>query len=287
MTTIDLSAITKQFTYEGFTTEYFDLNQPTQPDAPVLVLLHSIRASKEIFAGVVPHLADHFRILGLDLRGHGNTSRQKPYSFRQIADDIRRLLEHEKVEKATVVGASFSCVPAQMFAVTYPKLTDKIVLLDGGYFRLSDVPGFHLEGAIEHFQSVSYASMADAQEFFQGRYGAYHVDFPVIEHELEQKEDGSYSYRLPVDAFRAYFNEYATFDVDKLFAKLEVPVLLMLADETKIPGDEEREFFLEARQAYLKTVETAEAVRLEDSLHLLMLTHPKETAERISEFVLK
>jgi pimeloyl-ACP methyl ester carboxylesterase len=54
-------------------------------DGPVLLLLHAIRNTRLLFAGIVPRLAEGYRVIAPVLRGHGNSSRQGPYTFERIS----------------------------------------------------------------------------------------------------------------------------------------------------------------------------------------------------------
>src|SRR4029079_9945685 len=58
-------------------------------DAPPLVLLHGVTLDAATnWSGAVPALAQHFRVLALDLRGHGGGPPSRvPYRLEDCADD--------------------------------------------------------------------------------------------------------------------------------------------------------------------------------------------------------
>jgi NAD(P)-dependent dehydrogenase (short-subunit alcohol dehydrogenase family)/pimeloyl-ACP methyl ester carboxylesterase len=65
------------------------------PDGPVVVLVHGWPDSHVLWDGVVPLLADRFRIIRYDNRGVGKTSAPKPasaYSTRCYADDFAAVI---------------------------------------------------------------------------------------------------------------------------------------------------------------------------------------------------
>jgi NAD(P)-dependent dehydrogenase (short-subunit alcohol dehydrogenase family)/pimeloyl-ACP methyl ester carboxylesterase len=66
------------------------------PDGPTLVMVHGWPDSHVLWGGVVPHLADRFRIVRYDNRGVGKTSVPKPvsaYSMRGYADDVAAVID--------------------------------------------------------------------------------------------------------------------------------------------------------------------------------------------------
>jgi len=64
-----------------------------------------------------------FRLLALDARGHGRTGSAgdpKAYSFRTFADDLRALMDHERIPQAVVGGISMGAGVALHLALHFP-----------------------------------------------------------------------------------------------------------------------------------------------------------------------
>lgn len=252
-------------------------------DAPVLLLLHAIRNTRMLFAGIVPALAEHYRVVAVDLRGHGQSTDAASYTFADIVEDLSGLLDAEGLEQVTVVAASFSAVPAQMLAVREPRRVTGLVLLDGGFYRLADMPGFELESSVERLAAARFSSVEEAESQFARRYGDGQLPPGWIATELERKEDGKYGYRLPREAFSAFFREYSAFPKEELFRSLSCPVRLLLADEKELPDDVQRGFFRQAAADYARLVPHAVIRTIPDSLHLLMVTNPDDIVEEIKK----
>lgn len=78
-----------------------------QGEGEVIVLLHGFCGSSRYFEQVQPILAQHFRVICPDLRGHGETDAPiGPYSIEQMADDVAGLMEQLEVSKYTLLGHS-------------------------------------------------------------------------------------------------------------------------------------------------------------------------------------
>jgi pimeloyl-ACP methyl ester carboxylesterase len=101
-----------------------------------VVLIHGFAASAEmnwIFPQVMSTLAGEFRVVALDCRGHGKSGKPhdpKAYGI-QFSEDVVRLLDHLKLEKAHVVGYSMGAGIAGDLLARHP---DRLlsVTLGGG-----------------------------------------------------------------------------------------------------------------------------------------------------------
>ncbi|KAL2210537.1 alpha/beta-hydrolase [Sarocladium strictum] len=101
-------------------------------DAPLLITLHGGRGLGDHRSdfSVYSRLSDQFRVVSFDYRGHGQSSRTKPYTFAQLVDDIEALRVHfvGKDGKVVVCGGSFGGYLAQQYAITYPSTLSHLIL---------------------------------------------------------------------------------------------------------------------------------------------------------------
>jgi pimeloyl-ACP methyl ester carboxylesterase len=113
-------------------------------DAPPVVLIHGYTDSARDWAPVAPVLASRFRLIMVDLRGHGASG--KPdccYTRFDFAYDIELLLANLRVASANIVGHSLGSVVAQTFAEVWPGLTRRLILISstGTSFGLDEPVG--------------------------------------------------------------------------------------------------------------------------------------------------
>lgn len=86
-----------------------------------VVLIHGLSGSHEMWKHQVPALARRFRVITLDLRGHGQSDKPPgPYSVPMFAGDVLRLLDHLGIETAVLVGFSMGGGTVQTFALAHP-----------------------------------------------------------------------------------------------------------------------------------------------------------------------
>nr|WP_206529482.1 alpha/beta hydrolase [Brevibacillus sp. SYP-B805] len=87
-----------------------------------VVLLHGLCGSAEYWVHVIPKLAEKYRVIVPDLRGHGESGvPDEVYTMEQMADDIAHLLDRLGVEKAALFGHSLGGYVTLAFAEKYPE----------------------------------------------------------------------------------------------------------------------------------------------------------------------
>jgi 3-oxoadipate enol-lactonase len=86
----------------GIATRY-ELEGPA--DAPVVALSHSLAANLHLWDAQAAALADRYRVLRYDIRGHGGSAAPAgPYTLEQMADDLHGLLGALGIARTHFVG---------------------------------------------------------------------------------------------------------------------------------------------------------------------------------------
>lgn len=99
-----------------------------------VVLLHGGLTDGRAFTGNLAALADRFRVLMPDRRGHGRTPDVPgPITVEVMARDTIAFLEHVVRGPARLVGYSAGALVALRAAVRRPDLVDRLVLVSGAY----------------------------------------------------------------------------------------------------------------------------------------------------------
>src|SRR5215471_16682715 len=77
-------------------------------DAPPVVCVHGYTGSAEAFNALARHLRDRYRILALDVRGHGESawSPTGAYQFADQASDLAAFADRLELEKFVLIGTS-------------------------------------------------------------------------------------------------------------------------------------------------------------------------------------
>jgi len=100
------------------------------PRAQPLVLIHGYTDSARDWLPVEPLLAKRFRLIIVDLRGHGASGKPECcYTRFDFAYDIKLLLDSLHITAADVAGHSLGSLVAQTFAEMWPGYTRRLILI--------------------------------------------------------------------------------------------------------------------------------------------------------------
>ncbi len=111
---------------------YLATNQPEMAEKPVMVLIHGFGAIKENWVRYAAQLKGQFRIIAVDLPGHGESSKElnRTYSIASQVEFLNRFLEVLEIPRAHFAGNSMGGAIAAMFGAHYPEKTETLVLFD-------------------------------------------------------------------------------------------------------------------------------------------------------------
>lgn len=107
------------------------IREDGHPDAPALLLLHSLGTSAQVWTPIVHALAASFRVIRPDMRGHGATQATPgPYTIAQLGHDALGVLQALGIAHTAVVGLSIGGLIAQELAHIAPNRVTALVLMD-------------------------------------------------------------------------------------------------------------------------------------------------------------
>lgn len=95
-----------------------DLAYDVHGEGPLLVLVHGITENRHSWDPV--RLSDSFRVVRVDLRGHGESPGAQPYDPLTLAADVYAVVEKEGGDVPILVGHSMGGVVVTAYANRYP-----------------------------------------------------------------------------------------------------------------------------------------------------------------------
>jgi len=105
---------------------FYDVKGKGRP----LVLIHGAWTSHRWWQWQVPALSRRYRILSLDVRGHGKSSPLKgPYSVDGFVKDLDTLLREEGIYQAALVGWSLGGMISIAYSLKHPSKVKTMVLI--------------------------------------------------------------------------------------------------------------------------------------------------------------
>ena len=114
------------------------LHYTVEGEGPPVVLLHGFAVNSDLnwrLPGITGALAEDFRVVAMDLRGHGLSG--KPHGRGaygpRMADDVLRLLDHLGIAQAHLVGYSLGGFIVLHLAATHPERVATASVLAAGW----------------------------------------------------------------------------------------------------------------------------------------------------------
>lgn len=203
----------------------YTLRSSGKPDAPRIVLVHSLALDRTVWNGVVAALGDGVDVLTYDCRGHGASDKPAgPYTTELFARDLRDLLAAVGWPSAVVGGASMGGSVTLQFAISYPDLVDGLGLFDTTAWYGADAPKSWRERA-EKAQSDGLAGMIAFQQtrWFSDAFRSSHDELTEHFAHVFRRND--------VAAYAATCEMLGNFDLRAGLGSIAVPVEILVGDE--------------------------------------------------------
>lgn len=237
---------------------------------PVL-LLHPVGLDGEFWDDVAAVLSAHWRVIALDLPGHGQSDvGPHEQSLSQMALEIAELIDAVGQPPVTVVGCSLGGMVAQALALERPDLVGALVLANTSHDR-DAASRAALEKRAEKALSGMPTIVADTIErWFDPSYAAAHPD--RVER-LRAKLDAA----DPVVHARMW-RAIAALDHGERLACITVPSLI-------VSGSQDRSIPAAATLAMVQALPGSRHVELDGAGHLTPYERPEDFARLVADFL--
>ena len=253
-------------------------------DAPAIVLLHGSNASLQTWEPLVQRLGDRYRVVTLDLPGHGLTggTPDRDYSADGMIAAVDVVAAKLGLDHFVLGGNSMGGWVAWRYALAEPARVDALLLLDAGGMPLR-------KGEKKPPSNIGFRVL----EYPFGRWLATRITPRML---VEQSLLGSVKNQALVDdAMVDRYWELLRFPGNReatvLRARMDrQPAMADRIGDIKVPalilfGKQDRLINPSAAQTFHERIAGSEVVLLDDIGHLPMEEAPDATANAIADFL--
>jgi len=257
--------------------------------APML-LLHGLSSNSRIWDWTAPLLADRFRVVALDQRGHGLADvPEAGYGFDETTADVAEFIDFMELERPIVVGHSWGASVALVLGVEHTDYTRGLVMVDGGLIDLSEhTPWEQAEVMLRppEISGVPVEQFAEGMKRWPQVSEMWSDELgEMILSNLEVR-DGKVYRRLPIPLHMQIARAIYDLHPMTLLRRLSLPALAVLCDTE--PQDERGKAWRGLRrEAVEKAAEVApqlNVVVMENTIHDVPIQKPRELAATIGDF---
>ncbi len=151
----------KFVTVNGLRIHYLEWGNP---DKPPMILLHGIGRIARTFDHIAPHFAKNYRVLAVDMRGHGDSSwdPKGAYLVEDYVKDVEALARELRLRNIVIWGNSTGGRVAQVFAGMHPELVAAVISEDVGPERPREIA----EGMTARLKQEDERGWASEEELF-------------------------------------------------------------------------------------------------------------------------
>jgi 3-oxoadipate enol-lactonase len=231
--------------------------QQTGPeDAPVVLLGSALGATHEMWAPQLDVLAERFRVVAYDHRGHGGSEVPTgPYTIEDLGGDVIELLDTLGVDQASYVGISLGGSVGLWLAENAPERFHRFALLCP--------PAYPAAGAQMWTDRAATVRAEGTQAITEATLGRWFLpDFTDIEAIREQLLNA------PDEGYAACCEALGSMDLRDKLADITAPVLLVTAEQDpSVPPETVIPLASAIPGAHLEIIENA--------AHLVTYSHPE------------
>ena len=167
------------------------------PSTPPVVMLHGVTGHARTWDDEARALADRYRVLALDQRGHGDSdpAPEGDYSTNALVDDLAAFVETLALPPIRLVGLSLGGRVAIAFAARHEAAVERLVVVDIGP-ELAPA-GVGRVGMLMGGSPERFASMEEALAYTRSANPRYQ-DAALrhrVQHAVRRLSDGGYAWK--------------------------------------------------------------------------------------------
>ena len=262
-----------------------------------IIFLHFSGANLMMWQRVVPTFQDRFRLILVDLRGHGKSDKPDGgYHMDEMARDVEGIMQQLNLESAHIVGSSLGAEVGLSLAANYPERVRSLVCdgalssefgpygtWEGSEAEFEEHVASQLErirDAPELFFPSIEAFVADRRQLFEKYdwWNEWHET--AVRYDAYKLAEGKYRKSFGKKANENYMSHYFYYRFEEYYPKVTCPVLMLAEKE----ADDARE--IAAMEGLCQLAGRGEITKISGWAHpYCWFLQPEEASEAIINFL--
>jgi pimeloyl-ACP methyl ester carboxylesterase len=248
---------------DGATVRYAVNGQGTRD----LLLVHGAGAHQLWFYRMFDALQKDWRVITVDLTGHGFSDHREKYTVETWANELAAILRAECSEPALVAGHSMGSRVALALTANNPELVRELIMIDGNIRSPEEIALMSDRRPL--LTPKYYATKEDALARFRLVPGqpepAMDVLLPVAEYSVVKRDQG-WSWRHDWSTITEPYDEY----INSRVPQITQPITFVYGTQSPVSGKDKADYFAEIATTHV------EIIAIDGGHHHLMLDFPDE-----------
>lgn len=215
------------------------------PTGPAIIFLHFSGANLMMWQRVVPWFQDQYRVILVDLRGHGKSDTpESGYHMDVMAEDVIGVVDQLGIDKAHIVGSSLGAEVGLSLAANYPERVISLIL-DGAmnseygpYGLWEGTAGEfeeHVNTQLEKIRNAPVVVFPTLDALMENRKSMYEkYDWwnsfvaDMEQYGARQLADGPFTKGFGKESNTAYMQNYFHYRFEEYYPKVKCPLLMLM-----------------------------------------------------------
>ena len=183
-----------------------ELNYKTFGQGDPIAILHGLFGTLDNWQTLGRKMSEHYTVYLLDQRNHGRSPHTEEMDYPTLADDLHHFLESHWMFKTNIVGHSMGGKTAMQFALQYPDMVDKLVVVD---IAPKDYEAGHqlIFDALHSVDVQSIASRAKADEQLKGQIDDYGIRQFLLKNLSRDKDNGGFRWKMNLPVIYKHYED--------------------------------------------------------------------------------
>jgi len=240
-----------------------------------LIILHGLFGMLDNWRTIARMVEDRFQCILIDLRNHGRSPHDDEMNYKVMALDVLELLNDLRIDHAIFMGHSMGGKVAMQFALTYPDMVEKLIVVD---IAPKKYPLHHLAeiNAIQSVEPAKLKNRVEAVEALTRFLGDDRVTIQFLLKNLSRLPKGGFEWKANMHVLIAKYNQLMEAIVAS--TTFDKPVLFIRGERSNSLKDEDW-------PSILSLFPHAHLITIADAGHWVHTDQPKALKEQILAFI--
>jgi len=247
-----------------------------------LIILHGLYGSADNWHTIGKTLSADFTVYIVNQRNHGDSPHHHVHTYDAMSEDLFEFFNNHGIEKALIIGHSMGGKTAMSFALKYPYLIEKLIVVDiapGSYNEAErkNISEIHSKiiSSLQMLPLENINSRKQAEDLLSGSIPSSIVRKFLLKN--LKRIDSRYSWKLNIEALANNLEAISSAVIQEKDNKSNIPTLFIRGEKSLYINQKD--------EAIIKQVfSDSEIVTIPDSGHWIHAEQPQLFIKEVMNF---
>jgi esterase len=173
-----------------------------------VIILHGLLGMLDNWQTQCKRLAEHHcKVYALDQRNHGKSPHSDTFNYAVMAEDVKNFMREHHLPSAHLLGHSMGGKTAMQFALMYPELVDKLIVVDVAPRKYASAHDEILD-AMASLRLKDFATRQQIDEAIAKRIPEFALRQFILKN-LTRTESGEFKWKVNLSIIKKHYPDIA------------------------------------------------------------------------------